>query len=491
MPDNNVAAMTMNAQAAAAYPSPSLLIGGERIAHTERSRPIINPATEAILGNLPLAGDRELDQAIEAAEAAFQSWKTAPAVERAAILRRTGEILRRRQEEIATLLTLENGKTLAESRAEIGMTAEIFEWFAEEARRIYGREIPSRASGMRLLATREPIGVVAAFSPWNFPAVTSAKKVAAAVAAGCTVILKPAEETPATPFAMVECMLEAGLPAGVVNVVFGEAAHVSERLITSPSVRKVTFTGSTAVGRILAGLAARGPKPVTMELGGHAPVIVMDDVDAAAVASMALAVKLRNAGQICSSPTRFLVHSRVYDAFAKQMATEARNVRVGDGLDGASQMGPLSNGRRLEALEGLVRDAVDRGAELLAGGRRLGNHGYFYEPTVLGNVPLGSRLMTEEPFGPVVPLHPIDNLDQAIAIANSSEYGLASYVFSGSRAAQKHASARLEAGMVGINSFAISLPETPFGGVKSSGYGGEGGAEGIEPYLVTKLLSEA
>lgn len=472
------------------YQQPELLIAGAPRQTAEFGENIVvNPATGVELAPLPIASQADIDAAVAAADKAFVPWSETPPAIRSRILRDAASLMRARLDDMAHALTLENGKTLAEARGEIGFTADVFDWFAGEARRAYGRVIPS-VVGTRMIALKEPVGPVAAMSPWNFPAVTAAKKVAAALAAGCTVVLKPAEETPATPLAMARCLIDAGLPAGAINVIFGRPAEISERLMASPEIAKVSFTGSTNVGRELARLAAPGLKRLTMELGGHAPVIVMDDVDLETALDLSVAGKFRNAGQVCTSATRFFVHHRVYDAFVSGFADRASKIRVGDGLDPASQMGPLSNRRRPPALERLIEDAVDCGAKVAAGGKRIESQGFFFEPTVLADVPPNARVMQEEPFGPLAAIVPFRELDDAIAAANDIPFGLAAYALTESSRTARRIVRGLKTGVVGINTFAASAAETPFGGVKDSGYGVEGGSEGLDSYLVTKFVHE-
>lgn len=462
------------------YQQPELLIAGAPRQTAEFGENIVvNPATGVELAPLPIASQADIDAAVAAADKAFVPWSETPPAIRSRILRDAASLMRARLDDMAHALTLENGKTLAEARGEIGFTADVFDWFAGEARRAYGRVIPS-VVGTRMIALKEPVGPVAAMSPWNFPAVTAAKKVAAALAAGCTVVLKPAEETPATPLAMARCLIDAGLPAGAINVIFGRPAEISERLMASPEIAKVSFTGSTNVGRELARLAAPGLKRLTMELGGHAPVIVMDDVDLETALDLSVAGKFRNAGQVCTSATRFFVHHRVYDAFVSGFADRASKIRVGDGLDPASQMGPLSNRRRPPALERLIEDAVDCGAKVAAGGKRIESQGFFFEPTVLADVPPNARVMQEEPFGPLAAIVPFRELDDAIAAANDIPFGLAAYALTESSRTARRIVRGLKTGVVGINTFAASAAETPFGGVKDSGYGVEGGSEGLD-----------
>jgi succinate-semialdehyde dehydrogenase/glutarate-semialdehyde dehydrogenase len=418
-------------------------------------------------------------------------WRKVPPYERAKTLHRAADIIRERTEHIATQMTLEQGKPLAESRAEVAVAADHFDWQGEEARRAYGRMIPARAEGQRLMVLREPVGPVAAFTPWNFPANMPARKMSTALAAGCSCIIKPAEETPGTALALARAVADAGVPPGVLNVVFGIPAEISEYLITSPIIRKITFTGSTAVGKLLAGLAAKGVKRATMELGGHAPVLVFEDADADRAAELSAAAKFRNAGQVCISPTRFYVHESLHDRFADKFAETARKLPVGSGLDPANRMGPVANGRRRDAMEDFVADARKHGAEVLAGGERIGNAGYFWQPTVLKNVPEDARIMNVEPFGPVAIVNSFRDYDEAIEKANRLPYGLAAYAFTESERRAIRISEDIESGLIAINSFNVTWPETPFGGVKESGYGSEGGIEGLDGFLTTKFVSQS
>lgn len=474
------------------YPGLSLLIAGTwRGAAGRETIPVIDPATGATLGALPVATDADLDEAAAAAAGAFAAWRDTSAFDRYRILRRAGELLRERAGEIGRATTMEQGKPLRESTAEAHAAADILDWFAEEGRRGYGRIVPSRSAEVRDLVLRQPVGPVAAFTPWNFPITIPARKVGAALAAGCTVVLKPAEETPATGLALARALVDAGLPAGVLNVVFGDPPAISTRLIRSPQIRKVTFTGSTAVGRQIAALAAEGVKRVTLELGGHAPVLVFDDVDVAAVARRAVESKFRNAGQICIAPTRFLVQEDAYGEFVEAFGSAIAALRTGNGLDPDTGMGPLAHLRRPAAVEELVTDAVDRGARVVTGGSAIGGPGYFWQPTLLADVPADARAMIEEPFGPVALAVPFRDLDDALRRANELPYGLASYAFTSSTRTAFEVGERIEAGMLAVNHFRLVGPETPFGGVKESGYGSDGGPEGIEDYLHSKLVSES
>ncbi len=483
----------MNARNHLAYRTLSLFIDGTWTqGGGSRREPVINPSTEEAIGELPHATPDDLAAAVAAAERGFKVWSATPAIARRAILLEAARLLRERVEHIAGLLTLEEGKPLAEARAEVGTAADIFEWYAEEARRLYGRVIPPRQPGVRQWVQSEPVGAVAAFTPWNFPALTPARKIAGALAAGCACVIKASEETPATCMELVRACADAGLPRGVLNLVFGVPAEVSEFLLRQPAIRKISFTGSIQVGKHLAALAAaHGLKRCTLELGGHAPVLVFDDCDPEKAAEACAAGRFRNAGQVCVAPSRFLVQASVYDRFARRFAEVASGLRVGDGLDPQTQMGPLANERRLRAMQGFVDDAIERGGRVAAGGKRLERRGYYWAPTVLLDVPDEARAMTEETFGPIAPLAPFDTLEQAIERANRLPFGLAAYAFTTSGARATAVSDGLAAGMVGVNHFGVSLAEAPFGGVKESGYGSEGGTEGLDAYLVTKFVTQA
>lgn len=474
------------------YKDTQLFIAGEwRAARQGRTIPVLNPATEAEIGTVAHAGIEDLDEALAAARSGFGVWKATSAFERSKIMRRAADMLRTRADDIAQLMTLEQGKPLAEARGEVLSGAEIIEWFAEEARRTYGRIIPARREAVLQLSTREPIGPVAAFSPWNFPINQVVRKLSAALAAGCSIIVKAPEETPASPAELIRAFADAGLPAGVINLVYGVPSEISQYLIPHPTIRKISFTGSTSVGKQLASLAGAHMKRVTMELGGHAPAIVLDDADIDAASAVLAGSKFRNAGQVCIAPTRFLVQKAVYGSFVEKFVTSARKYQVGDGMDAGTTMGPLANARRLSAIEELVADAASRGATIATGGRRIGNKGYFFEPTVLTDVPLDARVMNEEPFGPLAVISPIDDLDDAVAEANRLPYGLAAYAYTSSIANASRLSAQIESGMVSINHSGLGFPEVPFGGVKDSGHGSEGGSEAVEAYLNTKLVTQA
>ncbi|MDR3535673.1 MAG: NAD-dependent succinate-semialdehyde dehydrogenase [Acetobacteraceae bacterium] len=468
------------------YPALKLHIGGAW--RTADGAPVINPADESVLGTVPHASRSDLDDALAAAEEGFRVWsRTAPA-KRAEIITKATGIMRGRIEDMATAMTLEQGKPLAQARLEILRGCEIMEWDAQEGRRIYGRIIPGEP-GMRHSVLRQPIGVVAAFSPWNFPMSSPARKVGGALSAGCSIILKASEETPAGAVQLVQAFVEAGLPAGVLNLVFGKPSDISEYLIPQPSVRLVTFTGSVPVGKHLSALAGAHMKPAIMELGGHSPVFVCDDVDPAATAAKSAIGKSRNAGQVCVSPTRFFVQDAIYDRFTEAFTEQAAAMTVGNGLDPANQMGPLANERRIAAMEMLVADAKARGARITTGGNRIGNRGYYYPLTVVADIPDDARAMREEPFGPLALLSRVRSLDEAIEKANSVPYGLAAYAFTNSARNADQLAERVEVGNLSINHFVASSAETPFGGVKDSGFGREGGVEGLQCYTVVKNVS--
>jgi succinate-semialdehyde dehydrogenase / glutarate-semialdehyde dehydrogenase len=477
--------------ASAQYDKLHLYIDGEWLGPQGRKTGnVVNPATGETIGTLPHASKADLDRALDAAQRGFQTWRKVSPNERAKVLRKAAELIRERADRIATVMTMEEGKTIGESRMEVLGSAEVFEWMAEECRRSYGRVIPSRSPGHRQMVIREPVGPVAAFAPWNFPAVTPARKIAASLAAGCSCICKPAEETPATALAIAKALEDAGLPKGVLSIVFGVPSEVSTHLIASPIIRKISFTGSTVVGKLLAKLAADGVKRATMELGGHAPVVIFDDVDPEKVAGMAVAAKYRNAGQVCISPTRFYVQENVHDRFVAKFAELAAAMPVGDGLDAKNKMGPLANARRIDAMEQIIGDAKDHGAKVKTGGERIGNAGYFWQPTVLSDVTNESRIMNVEPFGPVAAMVRFKKFDDVVEQANRLPYGLASYAFTGSAANATAIGDALESGLVGVNTFGVTVAETPFGGVKESGYGSEGGSEGLDAYLQVKFISQ-
>ncbi|AGT08501.1 NAD-dependent succinate-semialdehyde dehydrogenase [Paracoccus aminophilus] len=472
-------------------PSPSLFIDGHWTAGSGNRRgAVLNPATGAQIGEVALAEAADLDAALAAAARAFGPWSRTSAYERAAILKRAAALARARAEEMAQAMTREQGKPLAEARMEAGGAGDHIDWYAEEARRTYGRVIPTRQPEVMQSTILEPVGPVAAFSPWNFPIGQIVRKIAGALAAGCTIIAKAPEETPSCIIILVKCFEEAGVPAGALNLVFGVPAEISAHLIPSPVIRKVSFTGSVQVGQHLGAMAARHLKRTTMELGGHAPYIVCDDYDIAKAAALGAGLKFRNAGQVCASPTRFLIQEAAFDGFAEAFVAAAQSLTLGEGTQEGVTMGPLAHARRLDAMQALVDDAVAQGARLLTGGARHGNTGFFFQPTVLADVPVSARIMNEEPFGPIAILNRFSDLSEAIAEANRLPFGLAAFGFS-HRTERTHAMVRgIETGMLSLNHFGLAAPETPFGGVKDSGHGSEGGSEGIQAYLTTKFVSQ-
>ncbi len=466
------------------YPNIGLFIGGEWVDSKEHL-PIVNPSNETRIGQIPVVCEEQLDNAVCAAEEGFRIWSRIAPLERSRIILEASRLMRERREEIAQSISLELGKPIRQSRLEVIRGCEFFEWDAAEGQRLYGRVIPS-APHRRYLVVRQPIGCVASFSPWNFPMSQPARKIAGALASGCSVILKPAENTPAGSFHIARAFEDAGLPPGVLNLVYGKPAEISEYLIPRGEIRLVAFTGSTAVGRSLTMLASAHMTPVLMELGGHAPVIVCDDVDAQEVGAMSAIRKMRNAGQVCTSPTRFFVHEKLYPDFVESFLRQVGTMKVGVGLDEDTDIGPVAHYRRLEVLQNLVNDAEERGGKVLAGGYRRIDKGYFFEPTVLTEVPNDANIMQVEPFGPVAVINPVASLDQGIEMANSVPYGLAAYAFTHSAANVDQLINEVEAGNLSINTLEASVPETPFGGVKASGYGREGGDEGLLHYTIVK-----
>ncbi len=472
------------------YPDTQLFIDGVwRDATGGQTQTVINPATGLAIGTVAHATRADLDAAIAAVERGFAIWKAISAYDRGILMRKAADLVRTRVEDIAVMMTLENGKPLAQARLETLAGADIIDWFAGEGQRAYGLTIPSRAPDILQMTIKLPVGPVAAFTPWNFPINQVVRKLAAALAAGCSIIVKAPEETPASPAALIRAFADAGVPAGVINLVYGTPADISEYLIPHPVIRKISFTGSTAVGKQLAALAGLHMKRATMELGGHAPVIIAADADLDLAAPQIAANKFRNAGQVCISPTRFLVHDDLHEPFVARFTQAARAITVGNGMDPQTDMGPLANERRIPALEALVGDAVARGARLATGGRRIGNEGYFFEPTVLVDVPTSARIMNEEPFGPVAVINRFSTLDDAIAEANRLPYGLAAYAYTRSSETATRLGRDIEAGMTTINHLGFALPEVPFGGTKESGYGTEGGPEALEAYLETRFVT--
>lgn len=455
-----------------------------------RRLPVLNPATEEEIGHVACAEIEDLNRAVAAAERGFKLWRKTPALDRYRLMREAARLFAARTEEVARMLTRENGKPLAQARAEVAVGVDVIDWCAEEARRTYGRVIPARAGDVMQMVVKEPVGPVAAFSPWNFPINQAVRKISAAIAAGCSIVLKGPEETPASCAALVQAFVDAGVPKGVINLVFGSPADISSHLIPHPGIRKISFTGSTAVGKQLAGLAGIHMKRVTMELGGHAPALVFNDADIDASVSILVAQKFRNSGQVCTSPTRFLIQEAVFERFVDGFVTAARALRVGEGLDPTVEMGPLAHARRVPAMEEFVNDAVEKGARVLTGGVRMERRGYFYPPTVLTDVPVSARIMNEEPFGPIALMTPFDSLDDVIEEANRLPYGLAAYAYTSSLRTAAVLGSEVEAGVLSINHNGVALPETPFGGIKDSGYGSEGGVEAIDAYVNTKFVTQ-
>jgi succinate-semialdehyde dehydrogenase/glutarate-semialdehyde dehydrogenase len=451
---------------------------------------VTNPFDGSRLGDIPMATDHDLDAALDAADRGFKAWRKVSSWDRAALLRRVADGIRARAEEGARLMTLETGKPLPESRGEYGAMADQFDWYAGEACRVYGHTLDGRDPATRIQVRFDPVGPVAAFTAWNFPGLLPSRKIAPALAAGCSIIVKPSEEAPSATYLMVEAAIAAGLPAGVLNVVTGDPPAISTRLIASPVIRKVSLTGSVPVGKHILRMCADGMKRVSMELGGHAPVIVFEDADPIAVGALCARTKFRNAGQVCISPSRFYVHESISEAFERSMAKVASELRIGNGLDAETEFGPMTNQRGRERAISLVEDAVARGATLHTGGRvpEQFTEGYFFEPTVLGNVPEEADIMTSEPFAPVAPVSTFSAFDEVIARANNVPFGLAAYVFTGSLTTAVRASEALEAGMVGVNDMLLASAEAPFGGVKESGFGREGGQLGMRDYLEPKYI---
>jgi len=472
------------------YPSPYMMIDGERVAGDgRRTHAVVNPATGETLAELPLANAADLDRALDTAKRGFRRWRDSTPHERAAVLQGAARLLLERQDEIARIATMEEGKTVAEAKIEVHMTVGLFNFYAGEVFRLYGRTLV-RPAGQRSTVTKEPVGPVAAFAPWNFPIGNPGRKLGAPIAAGCSVVMKPAEEAPCSALAVLQCLLDAGLPPEVAQIVFGVPDEVSRHLLGSPIIRKLSFTGSTIVGTHLLKLCAEDLKRTTMELGGHGPVLLFDDADVDQAIEVMATSKYRNAGQVCVSPTRFIVQEDIFERFRDGFAARAQKIVVGDGLDPASQMGPMANPRRPEAMDRLIGDAKARGARLHAGGARMGNRGFFYEPTVLSEVPFDAQIMNVEPFGPVALINPFRDEEAMIEEANRLPYGLAAYAWTRDAKRQRRIAREIETGMLGLNTTMIGGADTPFGGVKWSGHGAEDGPEGIEACLVTKAVHE-
>ncbi len=474
------------------YPNTLLYINGAwGPSAAGRTLPVINPATGEPIGTVAYAERADLDRALDAAQKGFIAWRKVSVFERSKIMRKAANLLRERADTIAPLLTMEQGKTLVEAKGEVLAGADIIDWFAEEARRTYGRVIPARAEGVYQLVVKEPVGPVAAFTPWNFPINQVVRKLSAALAAGCSIIVKAPEETPASPAELIRAYADAGIPAGVMNLVYGDPAEISSYLIPHPVIRKISFTGSTVVGKQLAALAGQHMKRATMELGGHAPVIIFDDADIDVAAKAMAGAKYRNAGQVCVSPTRFLVQEKVYNSFVEKFVAAAKNLKVGDGLQSGITMGSLANPRRSRAMAVAVEDAQKHGGKMRTGGHRIGEKGNFFEPTVITELSNSAKAMNEEPFGPVAIINPFGTFEEAVTEANRLPFGLAAYAWTRSAKTANAIASSVETGMMTINHLGLALPEVPFGGVKDSGYGSEGGSEAIEAYLNPKFISQA
>ena len=470
------------------YPTVAMFIDGNWVSSRPAWCQVHNPSTGAVLADVPAATAADLDRALAAAEKGFEIWRKVPLAERSRILQETARLTRLRKDEIAAVITLEQGKTFADAKGEVERAATFLDWDSQQLFRTYGRIVPTSAP-LHQLVVKEPIGPIAAFTPWNVPISALSRKLSGALSAGCSVVVKPAEETPATACLFVQCFLDAGVPPQAINLVFGNPAQISAHLIASPVIRMITLTGSVGVGKQLTRLAAEGMKPVLMELGGHAPVLIDRDVDAVALGRLSAKTKFRMAGQICVSPTRFLVHREVYDTFVGEFAAGAKAIRVGDGFAEGVEMGPLAGPRRVAAMEALVSDALARGARLAAGGKRIGNEGSFYAPTVLTDVPLDAEVMSVEPFGPLAACVAVDSMDQAIRLANALPVGLAAYGFTNSLPLAERIAAEVQAGSVAINVFTSPGPDAPFGGYKESGIGREGGKESLDAYMISKTVT--
>ena len=472
------------------YSDVSLMIDGAWTKGANgRTIPIVNPATEEVIGQLAHAEKADLDRALAAADKGFRQWKKVSAYERYKIMRKAADLMRQRLEDICQIMTMEQGKPLYEARIETALAADIIDWMAEEGRRTYGRIVPARADNVYQLVMKEPVGPVAAFTPWNFPINQVVRKASAALATGCSIIIKGPEDTPGSCAQLIKAFVDAGVPAGVIQLVYGVPSEISEYLIPHPIIKKVTFTGSTPVGKQLAALAGAHMKRVTMELGGHSPAIVFEDADIDQAVNILGANKFRNAGQVCVAPTRFLVHEKVYPEFVERFTAYAKNMKVGNGLEPDTKMGPLVAERRLHAMDTFVSDAISKGAKIETGGQRKGNKGYFYEPTVMTGVPLNAKIMNEEPFGPLAPISSFKDFEGVMKEANRLDWGLAAYAYTRNTKTMAQVGAAFESGMVSINHHGLALPEVPFGGIKDSGYGSEGGSEALEAYLNTKFIS--
>ncbi len=473
------------------YPELQLFIDGEWISKGDRkSELVLNPATGEVLGELPHATTADLDRALASSQKGFKAWSSMLPEKRGEILRKAADLLKQRGDQVTKVASMESGKVIAQSRIELHMATEVLEWYAEEGRRTYGRVLTQRQAGSRMLVIRQPIGPVAAFTPWNFPQGNPARKLGAALGAGCSCILKAAEDTPASAILMVKALQEAGVPNGAINLVYGVPGEVCPYILRSGVVRALTFTGSVPIGKELMKICAERMIRTTMELGGHAPVLVFDDVNLEHVLDLCVTAKYRNGGQVCVSPTRYYVHAALYRKFVEGFTARVNKMKIGNQLDESNNMGPLIHARRREAVDALIHDAVKHGATLNTGGEAIAGPGYFYKPTVLSDIPDSARIMNEEPFGPVACINSFTDFDEVIAKANRLPFGLAAFAFTDSGKRLKLLGEQLEAGMIGLNSFAISVPESPFGGIKESGHGSEEGTEGFDACLITKFISE-
>ena len=472
------------------YPDLELLIAEEAIGADARDTiEVLDPASGETIGALPKATESDLDASLDAAARGFKAWRATSADEREAVLRKGASLIRERAKDIGAAITREQGKPFKEAVGETIYCAMLLEFYAGECKRLYGRTLV-RPDGQRVEVRHEPVGPVAGFSAWNFPALNVMRKVGGPLAAGCSVIVKPSEETPAGGLGIVKALRDGGVPVDVLQAVFGVPSDISEHLLGSPVIRKVTFTGSTAVGKHLAKLAAEDMKRTTMELGGHAPVLIFNDADVDKALDVMAGNKFRNAGQVCVSPTRFLVEEDVFERFRDGFVERANAVKVGNGMDGDTQMGPMASERGPDGIQAKIADALDKGAKLGAGGNRIGNQGNFHEPTVLSEVPLDAEIMNEEPFGPVAMINPMPGYDAMVAEANRLPYGLAAYAWTGDAKRRMRLASEIEAGMIGINHGTVSAADAPFGGVKWSGYGLEDGAEGVSACMVSKTVHE-
>ena len=472
------------------YPDTNLYINGKwRSGASNKWSDVIDPANEEVVGKFAVADNVDLDEALEAANIAFNSWRKIAPFARYKIMRKAADLLRQRADTVAQIMTIEQGKPIAEAKGETLLGADTIDWFAEEGRRAYGRIIPSQMENVNQIVVKEPVGPVAAFSPWNFPINQAVRKISGAIAAGCSIILKGPEDTPASCAELVKVFSDAGVPDGVINLVYGVPSDISNYLIPHPIIKKISFTGSTAVGKKLASLAAEHMKLSTMELGGHAPAIVFNDANLSAALDVLTAQKFRNAGQVCVAPTRFLIQDELYEQFVEGYIELSNKVKLGNGLEAETTMGPLAHDRRLVAVEELVKDAVDSGAKIHSGGQRIGNVGYFYPPTVMTDVPISARIMNEEPFGPIIPISSFNTIDEVLTEANRLPYGLSAYAYTASSETADRVGQEIESGIIGINHHGQPAIETPFGGIQDSGQGKENGMEGLESYMHSKLIS--